>query len=182
MPGARMPAAPAGTPSAAAAPLSSLHEHMLAAPDGTRLFVRDELIDGAAGAAVILHGLGEHGGRHANVARFFHAHGWSTRRIDHRGHGRSEGRLGDTPDDEAIVRDAEHAIADFARITGQVPLLLGHSMGGLFAARVATGGRVPLRALVLSSPALAVRLSAFERFLQRTMRRLAPAVTVGNGL
>jgi len=157
-------------------------EHVLSAHDGVPLFVRDWLPPGAHGAVAILHGLGEHGGRHAHVARFLAERGFAVRVHDHRGHGRSGGPRGDVPDDLAIVRDAGQVIADFAALTGHVPLLLGHSMGGLFAARVAAGGDVPLRALVLSSPALALPLSRLQKALLALMKAVAPGAGVANGL
>jgi len=162
------------------------HEHGLTAADGTRLFVRDwpaaAPAGGCQGAVVVLHGLGEHCGRYAHVARFFNQQGWSVRTYDHRGHGRSGGRRGDTPDDGALVRDAEMMIADFARLTGHTPFLLGHSMGGLFAARVATAAQVPLRGLILSSPALAVPLTAAQKLLLRVLSAVAPGFGVGNNV
>ncbi|MFU2068551.1 alpha/beta hydrolase, partial [Bordetella hinzii] len=40
-------------------------------------------------AAYILHGLGEHAGRHDRLARWLAARGWQVAAHDHRGHGRS---------------------------------------------------------------------------------------------
>lgn len=62
------------------------------------------------------------------------------------------------------------------------PLLLGHSMGGLFAARFATESIAPLRGLVLSSPALAISLSGVQKFLLKMLGALAPGLGVPNGL
>jgi alpha-beta hydrolase superfamily lysophospholipase len=163
-------------------PAPAAREHSLTASDGTRLFVRDWMVERPQGALVILHGLGEHCGRYLHVARFLNEQGWSVRTYDHRGHGQSGGARGDAPDNEALVRDAEMMVANFARETGQRPVLFGHSMGGLFAARVATGGKVPLRALSLSSPALAVPLNAFQKLLLRFMSAVAPGVAVKNNV
>lgn len=157
-------------------------EHTLKAADGTRLFVRDWLVDAPRGAFVIMHGLGEHCGRYKHVAHFLNGQGWSVRTYDHRGHGQSAGARGDTPDDETIVRDAEMVIADFARTTGHTPMLFGHSLGGLFAARVATGAQVPLRGLILSSPALALPLTSFQKLLLKFMSAVAPGVAVKNNV
>ncbi|NEX63839.1 alpha/beta hydrolase [Noviherbaspirillum sp. 17J57-3] len=129
-----------------------------------------------------MHGLGEHGGRYAHVARFFNALGWSVRAHDHRGHGRSGGPRGDTPDNDAILSDAKRVFDDFASRLGQAPVLFGHSMGGLFAARYATGGMSPLGGLILSSPALRVRLSGVQRALHGMMQKLAPGFGAPNGV
>lgn len=174
-------------------------ERVLTAADGTQLFVTDWIAgSGKAlpkegpplstipktvrGGVVIMHGLGEHCGRYLHVARFFNELGWSVRTYDHRGHGRSGGARGDTPNDDAIVQDAKLVIDDFAQSLSQPPILLGHSLGGLFAARFATAGMSPLRALILSSPALAIPLSGVEKILLKTLSSVAPGFGVSNGV
>jgi alpha-beta hydrolase superfamily lysophospholipase len=69
------------------------------------------------------------------------------------------------------------------RMDDGVPLiLLGHSMGGLVAARLVADGLVPVEALVLSSPVLDPGLNAFQKLLLATLPRIAPNLTVGNGV
>jgi alpha-beta hydrolase superfamily lysophospholipase len=64
-----------------------------------------------------------------------------------------------------------------------VPLvLLGHSLGGLIAARFVSLSLRPVDALVLSSPALDAGLNAFQKFLVATLPKIAPNLRVGNGL
>lgn len=160
-------------------------EFELTANDDTRLFVRDwplpvERI--MPPGVVIMHGLGEHCGRYAHVARFFNAMGFAVRTYDHRGHGKSSGPRGDVPDDEAMLRDARLVINDFTKQLHAPPILFGHSMGGLFAARFATAALAPLRALILSSPALAIRMSGFQSALLKMASILIPGVGISNGL
>ncbi len=153
------------------------------AADGTLLHVADWPYDNPGtfhGGVVIMHGLGEHGGRYVHVARFLNDCGWSVRTYDHRGHGRSGGKRGDVRDDEAIVRDAKIVIDDFAQKLEAAPLLLGHSMGGLFAARFAAAAASPLRGLVLSSPALSLRLSGMQNLLLKIFNAIAPGAAVSN--
>ncbi len=166
-------------------------ELTLAAADGTPLFVRDWLLPAAdtrRGGLVLMHGLGEHCGRHAHVARVFNACGYAVRTYDHRGHGRSGGARGDVPDSAAIVNDAKLVLDDFVRqgdtssAAGTAPLLFGHSMGGLFAARFASARLAPLRGLILSSPALALPLSARQKILLKILGAVAPGLAVPNGL
>jgi alpha-beta hydrolase superfamily lysophospholipase len=159
------------------------HEQSLSAADGTPLCVADWPIDSAAGEGVVLmHGLGEHCGRYAHVARFFNDCGYSVRAYDHRGHGRSGGARGDVPDATAIMQDAKIVIDDFARHLAAPPLLLGHSMGGLFAACYATRGLSPLGGLILSSPALRIKLSGAQKLLLRVLGAVAPGFGIPNGL
>ena len=164
-------------------------QSILHARDGTDLFVLDWPVPPGQpvyGGVVLMHGLGEHCGRYAHVAQFFNQLGWSVRAYDHRGHGRSSGPRGDVPADDTLLADAELMIADFSSLHAAVwrtpPLLFGHSMGGLFAARFACSDRLPLRGLILSSPLLALRLTPMQALLAAVMRRLAPGVAVSNGL
>jgi alpha-beta hydrolase superfamily lysophospholipase len=65
---------------------------------------------------------------------------------------------------------------------GQPLVLLGHSMGGLVAARFVALGLRPVDALVLSSPALDAGLGPVQKLLLATLPRIAPNLRVGNGL
>jgi alpha-beta hydrolase superfamily lysophospholipase len=55
-------------------------------------------------------------------------------------------------------------------------------MGGLFACRYALAGRSPLRGLVLSSPALTLRMSGLDLSLLRIMERILPWIGAPNRL
>ncbi|MCV2489312.1 lysophospholipase [Geodermatophilus sp. YIM 151500] len=102
---------------------------------------------------VIAHGYGEHVGRYEHVADAFVADGAVVHAVDHVGHGKSEGERVLVADFEDVVTDL-HALVRTAR--GEHPglpvALLGHSMGGLIAARYAQRHGAELTALVLSSP------------------------------
>jgi alpha-beta hydrolase superfamily lysophospholipase len=147
---------------------------------------------GSAGTVLIVHGLGEHIGRFAHVAARLNAWGWSVVGYDQRGHGRSAGARGQLPRDDALLEDLAMVI-DAARSAHAVPLvLLGHSMGGLVAARFVAGGvgapeaahawHRPIEALVLSSPALDAGMSGLQKMLLAVLGRLAPNLAVNNGL
>lgn len=164
--------------------MAQLHAKTVHAADGTALYVEDWWLKNrpSAGSVVIMHGLGEHRGRYEHVVRFFVDCGFSVRTYDHRGHGKSGGKRGDIPNGEPFLQDAQILIDDFSEETGNIPILLGHSMGGLFAARFALQQRSPLRALILSSPALALYMSGLEKFFLKVMLKLGPGVTMANGL
>lgn len=143
----------------------------------------------ARGQVLIVHGLGEHIQRYAHVAAALNAQGWDVHGWDHRGHGRSEGKRGDIPDHDALLRDTASVI-DAVRQPGGRFILLGHSMGGAIAARFAAEALSahpaawsrPLDGLVLSSPALDAGLSGFQKLLLAVAGALAPGLAVGNGL
>lgn len=157
-------------------------EHWIAAADGTRLFCRDWLLPGATAAVQMVHGLGEHGGRYTALARLFNQAGLSVRICDHRGHGKSGGPRGSLAHQEDLLRDLKQVFDDFSHRSTCVPLLFGHSLGGLLAARLATGGYSPVRALLLSSPALALDLSGWQRALLRLSTALAPGLALPTAL
>lgn len=157
-------------------------EHWFDAADGTRLFCRDWRVPGSPRAVQIVHGLGEHGGRYARLAHWFNLAGWSVRVADQRGHGHSGGRRGSLLASDDLLHDLKLSFDDLARHSQATPLLFGHSMGGLVAARFATGAWSPVRALVLSSPALALDLQPWQRLLLAVSSRLAPGLALPTAL
>ena len=162
----------------------------LSTDDGLPLFLHDWPHAAPRGTVLIVHGLGEHGGRYAHVAAQLNAWGWRVMAHDHRGHGRSGGERGRIASDDALLRDLSLVI-DAARAGSTGPLLLlGHSMGGLIAARFVAEGLQAAPApwhrevdgLVLSSPALRIGMNGFQKLLLATLGPLAPNLAVANGL
>ena len=142
------------------------------------------------GTVVLVHGLGEHAGRYAHVAAALSAAGWQVLAHDQRGHGRSAGPRGGIAAPDSLMADLA-LVLDAARAGGPGPLvLLGHSLGGLVAARfVAESLQAapapwsrPVDALVLSSPALDPGLNAVQRLLLAVVPAVAPNLAVNNGL
>jgi alpha-beta hydrolase superfamily lysophospholipase len=162
---------------------ATLIEQMLTLRDGSQLAERLWTSPGRRhGTIVIAHGLGEHGGRYAELAGDLTAAGWDVRAPDLRGHGRSPGARGVIPAAATIRDDILDALR--ASRTGAVGsvVLLGHSMGGAFAAWAIAHDPSAADALLLSSPALRTDLSPVQRFLMATMPHIAPNLAVGNGL
>lgn len=157
-------------------------------PDGTSLFVRRWQPAGEAKrSALLLHGLGEHGGRYGHVAAALNASGIDVWAHDHRGFGKSSGDRARIPERNAFVADAkivfDKMCADVdVNQNGQRPILLGHSMGGAVAARAVTGGWITPSALVLSSPGLLSYLNAATRAAVRGLELVTPNLAVPHGL
>jgi alpha-beta hydrolase superfamily lysophospholipase len=137
-----------------------------------------------------VHGLGEHIGRYDHVAAALCAAGWDVAGYDQRGHGASGGRRGAIARPDSLLDDLG-VVIDSLRSEPQRPLvLLGHSMGGLIAARFVAEALLanraewsrPVDALVLSSPALDAGMSALQRALLALLAPLLPQLAVGNGL
>lgn len=80
----------------------------------------------------LVHGLGEHTGRYAHVAKAFNEAGYALFGFDLRGHGQTGGPRGHIPSLEAVMQDIRQFI-EFQRQTHPgLPLFLyGHSLGGL---------------------------------------------------
>ena len=155
------------------------------ASDGENLAVYDWPLPDAPRATVLLvHGLGEHAWRYDALARHLGAWGYAVRGYDHYGHGESSGPRGGLPWDTRLLDDLTDIVdATRARMpAGQPLVLLGHSMGGLVAARFVALGLRPVDALVLSSPALDAGLGPVQKLLLATLPRIAPNLRVGNGL
>ena len=142
------------------------------------------------GQVLLVHGLGEHAGRYAHVAAALNTRGWAVSGFDQRGHGHSEGRRGVIAHTDALLADLA-AVVDAVRPRHPGPLvLLGHSMGGTVAARFVAEAlapqpaawRRPVDGLVLSSPALAARLSGFQRLQLAIGERFLPDLAQRNGI
>ncbi|HZQ32023.1 MAG TPA: alpha/beta hydrolase [Mycobacterium sp.] len=137
----------------------------------------------ACGVVVLSHGYAEHARRYDHVAQRFGDAGLVTYALDHRGHGRSEGKrvwlkqLSDYTDDFAtLVGIAAHDHPDLKRI------VVGHSMGGGIV--FAYGAEHPndYDAMVLSGPAVAAQLEVPKPLaaLAKALGSTFPAAKVRN--
>ena len=102
---------------------------------------------------LLAHGYGEHAGRYDHVAAALVGAGAVVHAVDHVGHGKSDG-------DRVVIADFERVVDDLrladlqarAQHPGLPVVLIGHSMGGLIAARYAQRYGDSLAAVVLSGP------------------------------
>ena len=155
---------------------------------------------GPAGIVLIVHGLGEHAGRYDGIARLLTQWGFAVRAYDQRGHGRSGGERGALQNSHLLLEDLAEMV-DEARLHGipfpttageleaehaapkNLPLiLLGHSLGGLLAARFVALNVRPVEGLVLSSPALDPGLGIAQKLLLAASLKCMPSLSVNNGL
>jgi alpha-beta hydrolase superfamily lysophospholipase len=157
------------------------------ASDGDNIALQDwPLPEGVElrGVVLVVHGLGEHAGRYGHVASRLNGWGFAVRGYDQYGHGESDGVRGTLPSTGRLLDDLTDVIESTrARMAPGLPLiLLGHSMGGLVTACLVALRSVPIEGLVLSSPLLDPGLNSFQRFLVAMLPRLAPNLTLNNGV
>ena len=156
------------------------------ASDGDNLAVQDwhlpEEVQPRA-TVLVVHGLGEDAHRSDPFAQRLNGWGFAVRSYDQYGHGDSGGVRGGLPQSARLIDDLGDIVESTRSRQPGVPLvLLGHSMGGLVAASFVARGLLAVDALVLSSPALATRLNAVQKFAMAVVPRIAPNLAVGNGL
>ena len=103
------------------------------------------------------------------------------RSYDQHGHGESDGKPGALPSDTFLLDNlAELLDTSRRRMDPRLPLILmGHSLGGLVAARLVSLNLRQVDGLVLSSPALDAGMNAFQKLLVSVLPRLAPDLRVG---
>lgn len=151
-------------------------------PGGRRLHVHDWPCPEATAGVLIVHGLGEHGGRYGALAQWLVQRGYAVRSYDQPGHGRTAGRRGALAHPLELLDALAAVHADFAATLGAPPLLLGHSMGGAVVLRAVLEGRVAPRALVLSSPALRTWVPPWQQALVARLAHVLPGLPLRSSL
>ena len=160
--------------------MSHHHEGTFTSYDGLTIFHRSWLPDGDPRAAVMLvHGLGEHSGRYAHVADRLTASGYAVHALDHRGHGKSEGK-------RVYVKSYDEFMADLIQFRALVErshpglpvVALGHSMGGNLVVGHVLDHQDGLAGMVLSGPALKAgdELSPAKVTIFKAVAKIAPGL------
>ncbi len=136
------------------------------------------------GIVVLVHGLGEHAGRYEHLARRLTGWGFAVLGYDQCGHGKSAGARGRLPNTMRLIEDLNDILQSARRrlAPGQKLVVLGHSLGALVTCVLVLLRDVRADALVLSSPAFSPLLSAWQKLLLRAAARVAPDLTVRNGI
>lgn len=144
--------------------MSRAHEREFAGRRGT-VTVHEWFRGAPRFVAILVHGYGEHMARYDHVAAALVRHGAAVYGPDHVGHGRSAGERVLIEDFEEVVADLNTVVLEaMAEHPGVPVVVIGHSMGGMIAARYAQEHGDDLAALVLSAPMLG-RSSGVELLL-----------------
>ena len=138
----------------------------------------DKLVDGEpAGAAIVVHDIGDHGGRYGDLAAALADAGWMVTLPDLRGHGGSEGERGHVPGIPEPVRDI-HSMREHVayRMPDAKSVVIGIGAGALFAMAYAKAWSDEVNALVLVAPLLAPRfdLPAKKGGLMGMFKKVGP--------
>jgi alpha-beta hydrolase superfamily lysophospholipase len=108
---------------------------------------------GGPDALLIMHGLGGHSGWYIDMGNALAAQGINVYAMDHRGFGRSGGLPGHIDDYHTFLEDIRFILTEICkRHTEGNIYLMGHSMGGLFAAHFAATYGEMLSGLLLLNP------------------------------
>jgi alpha-beta hydrolase superfamily lysophospholipase len=156
----------------------------LNSPDGVRLHVHHWPVAQPRGIVQMAHGMLEHLGRYQELAALLNTAGWAVAGVDHRGHGLSSGERGAIREADDLLRDQAQLHDQLSRAYRHLPhVLLGSSLGGVIAARMAaeltqpSSGAPwsrPLDGIVLIAPALEPTMSAPQRATLSVLSRLVP--------
>lgn len=152
---------------------------------GIEIFFQKWLVDKAKAVLVIAHGLGEHSGRYGNLLNSLAGKKISVFAIDHRGHGKSEGKRGHIDSFMDYVYDLKLFVEFIKEENRGLPIvLLGHSMGGVIAARYAMTYPDDVSLIVMSSPGLApaVKVPEWKKGIASFFSPRIGSLTFPNGL
>jgi acylglycerol lipase len=152
----------------------------LAARDGTALLARRWPPAGEPWATLlVVHGLGEHSGRHEATAGRFAAAGIATVSCDHRGFGASAWRRADVERWASFPDDIEDRLGA-SRRAGLPAAIYGHSLGGLLVADYLLDDRPLPDVAVLSAPAPGSKVSPALRPVAPLLATIVPRVSMSN--
>ena len=152
----------------------------LPARDGTPLLTRQWAPAGEPWATIlVVHGLGEHSGRHEATAGRFAAAGIVAASYDHRGFGASAGRRADVERWASYLDDIEDRLAA-SRRPGLPSAIYGHSLGGLILADYLLDGRPLPDVAILSAPALGSKINPALRLAAPVLAVIMPRAAIDN--
>jgi alpha-beta hydrolase superfamily lysophospholipase len=137
------------------------------------------------GVVCLIHGLGEHVGRYPHVAAVLNQAGFAVIGLDLRGHGRSEGPRGFTPNYDAYLDDMEILLGEARSRYPRAPIVLyGHSLGGNLVLYYPMRRKAAVAGVVASSPQLrlAFKPPAWKTTMGRLMFNVWPGFNMPSGL
>ncbi|MCA9182639.1 MAG: lysophospholipase [Planctomycetales bacterium] len=129
------------------------------------------------GMVLIVHGLGEHSGRYANVARCLVEAGFGVAAVDLPGHGKSPGKRGYIADYDVLLQDLDKLRA---QLDADLPqFVYGHSLGGNLVLNYALRWQPDVMGFVVTSPLVlpATVPPLWKRQVARLLNAVWPSFT-----
>jgi len=166
-------------------PTLARHHGYLEGVGGLRLHYRTWEPARPRAAALVVHDLGEHGGRYAPLAEHLADRGFVTIAPDLRGHGRSDGRRGHVSRFEVFLQDLDRFRREAQGLTepGSPLFLLAAGLGGLVALRYLQEFGAPVSGAVLAAPWIGgAPFQPTSASLARALGRILPALRLSAGL
>ena len=160
-------------------------EGYFSARDGLRLFWHTAKAENPAAHVAVVHGYGEHLGRYVEVTRALVVAGYTVHLVDCRGHGQSGGKRAHADNFDQYLSDLELFLARVKEQAQGLPLfVLGHSHGGLIAARYLLDKPEAVRGVVFSSPYFRLKLQvpALKIMAGKLMARILPSLPMRSEL
>lgn len=155
------------------------------ADDGTFIYAREWQAASPRAVLCLAHGLGEHIGRYEHFAKWFVERNVTVMAYDRRGHGRSSGKRGHSPDMAALLDEVAQLLVEAETSYQDVPIFLyGHSQGGGLVLSYALHRHPNLAGIIASAPwiSLAFEPPAPLIALGKLMRKLYPGFQQSNNL
>lgn len=152
---------------------------------GIEIFFQKWIAVNAKAVIILVHGLGEHSGRYENLLKSLEDKKISLFAIDHRGHGKSDGKRGHIDSFMDYVYDLKLFLEFIKEENKGLPVIVfGHSLGGVIAAKYAMTYPDDLSMLVISSPgfAPAFKVPAWKTGIASFFSSRISSLTFPNGL
>lgn len=153
--------------------------------DGTKLFFQAWKKARPEGVLLICHGVGEHSGRYNNLLEHIKDLRLSVYAIDHRGHGRSQGKKGHIMSFDEYIDDFNLLAARAGKENPDLPvIILGHSMGGVIAFKYVLKYGQNFSGLILSSAGLKAKVEVPRLKITAALflSRVWPSLTLSSGI
>jgi alpha-beta hydrolase superfamily lysophospholipase len=133
----------------------------------------------------LVHGMGEHVGRYAHVAKYFLENGIAMLGFDHQGHGRTVGKRGHSEGLASMLDDIDLLLYEARALYPGSPIFLyGHSMGGNLVLNHVLRRKPTVAGVIATGPWIRLPKppSALLVGFAKTICHIAPKLTQANGL
>ena len=142
--------------------------------------------DKVKGVVGVLHGMGGHVGLYADIVRILISDGFHVVGFDQVGHGKSDGKRGDSPSYDLLLENVGKLVEEMRTRYGSLPLFLfAHSMGAnVMLNYLLTRQPTKLKGAIASAPwiRLVNRPSAAKIKLARFLAKFHPSLLKTTGL